>query len=100
MPFFALAMSHIAVSHLSKPSGESSKIEPFFTLNCLLHALHCQVFRVERKECSTPPQNGQVTPFGHRRLTANCQATSLSANMLTASRSVFGNLIPLLMHLL
>src|SRR6266498_4769004 len=32
MPFFALAINQIAVSHLSKPSGLSSKIVPTFSL--------------------------------------------------------------------
>ena len=33
IPFRLLAIIHIAGSHLSKPSGESSKMVPSFTLN-------------------------------------------------------------------
>ena len=47
MPFLALAMSQIAASHLSSPSGESSMIVPTLTLNCFLHALHFHTRRVE-----------------------------------------------------
>ena len=39
MPFFELAMSQTAGSHLSSPSGESSKIVPTLTRDCFLHAL-------------------------------------------------------------
>jgi hypothetical protein len=47
-PFLELAISQIAGSHLSKPSGESSKIVPTFTEYCFLHALHFQRRRVVR----------------------------------------------------
>ena len=50
MPFFELAISHTAGSHLSSPSAESSKIVPTFTDDCRLHALHFQTRRVERYE--------------------------------------------------
>ena len=40
IPFLELATSHTAGSHLSRPSGESSKIVPSFTLYCFSHALH------------------------------------------------------------
>ena len=44
MPFLQLLMSHIAGSHLSKPSGESSKIVSTLTENWRLgcRTLHCQ----------------------------------------------------------
>lgn len=48
MPFLSLASSQIVSSHLSKGSGESSKIVPFLTENCFLHALHFQIRRVVR----------------------------------------------------
>ena len=34
MPFLEFTTSHIAVSHLSRPSGESSKIVPVLSVNC------------------------------------------------------------------
>src|SRR2546429_6321399 len=67
IPYLLLAASHTAGSHLSRPSGESSKIVPSFTENCRLHALHFQMRRVVRYECSTPPQRGQTGPLGQRR---------------------------------
>src|SRR2546422_8155387 len=71
IPFLELAMSHTAGSHLSSPSGESSKIVPTLTLNCFLHALHFQIRRVVREECSTLPHLGQTGPLGQRNLATN-----------------------------
>lgn len=48
MPFLELAASQTAGSHLSRPSGESSKIVPTLTLNCFLQLLHFQTRRVLR----------------------------------------------------
>src|SRR5262245_30247458 len=48
MPFLELATSQIAGSHLSKPNGESSKIDPNFTEYCFLQPLHFHTRRVER----------------------------------------------------
>ena len=48
MPFLEFAMSHTAGSHLSSPSGDSSKIVPTLTLYCFLQALHFQTRRVVR----------------------------------------------------
>src|SRR5205823_2436226 len=59
-------MSQIAVSHLSKPSGESSMIVPTLHENCFLQPLHFHMRRVEMKECSALPHRGQVMPFGQR----------------------------------
>ena len=33
MPFLQFTISHMAVSHLSRPSGESSKMVPVFSEN-------------------------------------------------------------------
>ena len=48
MPFLQLAISHRASSHLSRPSGESSKMVPTLTENCRFacFSLHCQMRRV------------------------------------------------------
>src|SRR4051812_5654761 len=68
MPFLALTISHIAHSHLSSPSGESSITVPILMLNCFLHPEQRQMLRDSMKACSpTTPQWGQVTPFGHPR---------------------------------
>src|SRR5487761_1398540 len=76
-PFLELAISQIAGSHLSKPSGESSKIVPTLAENCLRHWRHFQMRRVVRNECSVPPQRGQTgLPSGHRSLTTKASATS------------------------
>jgi hypothetical protein len=50
MPFLQLTASQIAGSHLSNPSGESSKIVPFLTEYWYLHALHFHSLRVLRYE--------------------------------------------------
>lgn len=48
MPFFELAMSQMAHSHLSSLIGESSKIVPTLTLYCFLQSRHFQTRRVVR----------------------------------------------------
>jgi hypothetical protein len=45
MLFLLLGMSQIAGSHLSKPSGESSKIVPTLRENSFLHPLHFEILR-------------------------------------------------------
>ena len=47
MPFLQLATIHIAGSHLSRPMGESSKMVPTLTENCLRHPRQVQTRRVE-----------------------------------------------------
>src|SRR5881394_1979126 len=78
IPFFELATSQMAGSHLSRPSGESSKIVPSLTLNCFLQDLHFQIRRVVRNECSVPPQCGHTGPSGQRRSATKFVATSTS----------------------
>src|SRR4051794_25628135 len=90
MPFFALAMSQMAASHLSRPSGLSSMIVPTLTLNCFLHALHFHNRRVERKLTSFPEQTGQVTPSGQRSGIRNWRQVSGSEKYRTASVNVLG----------
>src|ERR1035437_4721628 len=65
MPFLQLANNHVAVIHLSKPMGESSKIVPTFTENCLRHSKHVHVRRVVRKERRFELQRGHCGPLGH-----------------------------------
>src|SRR5213082_2324233 len=79
MPFLALASSHSVGSHLSKPSGESSKIVPTFIENCLRDARHFQIRRERRKEGFSALQCGQRTPLGQRSCTMNASALSGSA---------------------
>src|SRR6266487_991414 len=61
MEFFELAISHTAGSHLSQPSGLSSKMVPTLSENCLWQPLHFQIRRVEMKDTSPCPQREQVT---------------------------------------
>ena len=65
MPFLQLTTIQRAGSHLSRPSGESSKIVPTLTENCFLQPLHFQMRRVLRKEWLTEPQRGQMTPLAN-----------------------------------
>src|SRR5581483_485117 len=90
MPFFALAMSQIAASHLSRLMGESSKIVPTLTLNCFLQPLHFQTYRVLRYECSVPPHAGQTGPSGQRRRATYWTQTSGSEKCRTACMRVVG----------
>jgi hypothetical protein len=66
-PLRELVMSQSAGSHLSRPSGESSRIVPALTLNRFLHDRLFHGFRVDRYECCFPPHLGQSGPSGHRR---------------------------------
>lgn len=75
-PFLQLATIQTTRNHFPSGSGESSKIVPTRTENCFLHALHFHTFRVLKNDCSEPLQNGQNTPSGQRRDTANSNALS------------------------
>src|SRR6185436_18273650 len=90
MPFLQLTTIQSAGSHLSRPSGESSKIVPSLTENCFLQPLHFQIFRVLKKVGSPASQRGHVTPPGQRSLATNAKHTSASAKNLMASRRVSG----------
>src|ERR1017187_687887 len=76
--------SQNAGSHLSRPSGESSKIVPTFTVNCLRQVLQRQMIpRVLLLivQTSVPPQSarGQVTfPSGQRTSASALRQTSVS----------------------
>src|SRR5438046_10159822 len=78
MPFLELAISQTAANHLSRPSGESSKIVPTLTENCFLQALHFHKRRVLRYECSAPSQRGHTGPCSQRRLATKSLQTSRS----------------------
>src|SRR5579871_689860 len=88
MPFLQLTSIQSAGSHLSRPMGESSKIDPTLTENCFSQARHFQIIRVFRKVTSLLSQCGQVTPSGQRSEAMKLMATSLSAKNLTASSRV------------
>src|SRR5712692_5012295 len=70
-PFLQLTTIHIAVSHLSRPRGESSKIVPVFSVNCgaSCFSRQCQRLYFSRNSTFLLPQRGQVTPSGQRRAT-------------------------------
>src|SRR6266568_1380970 len=91
MPFFALAISQIAASHLSRPIGLSSMREPTLTLNCFLQALHFHKRRVDRYDTSRPPQFGHSTPLGHRSCERKLVQLSASEKYRIACCKVFGN---------
>src|SRR6266508_1329925 len=91
IPFFEFAMSQTAGSHLSSPSGESSKMVPSLTEYCFLQALHFQRRRVVRYEYSVPPQRGHFGPSGQRSFATNSVQTSRSEKYRIASRSVVGS---------
>src|ERR1700682_3734799 len=90
MPFFALTISQIADSHLSKPIGLSSMMVPILTLKCFLHSRQIQVRRVLTNECRSESQRGQVIPPGQRIATMQPSAVSGSPKYLIASIRVFG----------
>src|SRR5881394_1645217 len=87
----------MAGSHLSRPSGESSKIVPTLTENCLRHERHFQMRRVLRKPQLSESHIGQRTPSGHRRDTTNSSAASGSAKNRIASERVSGAAVFLFM---
>src|ERR1700681_1818310 len=69
IPFLQFTICHIAVSHLSRPMGESSMMVPVFKVNCgeACFARQCQRLYFSKNRTSTLPHFGQVTPSGHRR---------------------------------
>src|SRR5271169_4045002 len=85
IPFFELAISHTAGSHLSRPRAESSKIVPTLTENCFLQALHFQSRRVERNESSLPSHSVQTGPVGQRSSATNFRQVSGSEKYRMAS---------------
>src|SRR5215210_7980178 len=100
MPCLSLAIIQTAGSHLSSPSGLSSKIVPTFTENWRLGCsrLHWNRFREVRKLTFLPAQVGQVTPFGHRKFTMKSWHTARSENWRIALRSVAGSLFMFPIH--
>ena len=95
IPLRLLAISHIAGSHFSKPSGESSKIVPSLTLNCALgcRVLHWNMRRDAMNPTSFEPHVGQTIPFGQRRATTYLRQLSGSWKYTTASVRVRGPLV-------
>src|SRR5271157_5200578 len=93
MPFLQFTICHMAVSHLSRPIGESSMMVPVLRVNwgasCL--ARQCQRLYFSRKSTSRLPQRGQVTPFGQRRLTKYSRQLAGSEKYTMASWRVVGS---------
>src|ERR1700688_5142825 len=92
MPFLQLAIIQTAVSHLSRPIGESSKMVPTLTENCLWGclALHSHRRRVLRNRTSLLPQVGQETPSGQRRAAMKVRQGSESEKKRTGCKRVVG----------
>ena len=91
MPFLQLTTIQRAGSHLSRPSGESSKIVPTLTENCFLQPRHFQRRRVDRNIGSGAAQRGQVTPLGQRSFATKARQTSASVKKRIASVRVSGS---------
>lgn len=68
-PFFALAISHIPISHLSKLMGLSSMMVPTLNENCRRfgQSSHVHTLRLVVNDTWAEPQRGHFTPPGHRR---------------------------------
>src|SRR5260370_25710155 len=71
MPFFEVGISQTAGNHVSRASGESSKIVPTLAENCRFGCWvrHSHSRRVAMKRGALWPHVGQVTPFGQRAST-------------------------------
>ena len=100
MPFLAFVMHQTATNHLSKLSGESSKIVPTLVLNCLRQSLslHYNIRRLAMFPMRSQPHFGQVIlPSGHRTEIMYRWHTSKSAKYRTASINVCGVLVSVVM---
>jgi hypothetical protein len=89
-PFLPAEYSQIAGNHLESGIGESSKIVPFLTLNCLRQSLQRQSDRVAMCPTFSEPQNGQITPFGQRKPARKSRHTASSSKYLIAARKCGG----------
>src|ERR1035438_10446763 len=69
IPFLEFTICHMAMSHLSRPIGESSITVPVFRVNwgASCFSRQCQRLYFSRKMILAEPQRGQVTPSGQRR---------------------------------
>src|SRR2546430_259514 len=87
IPLRLLATSHIAVSHLSRPSAESSMMVPDLRLNCRRgwRLEHCQRLCLGWNLTLSLPQVGQMTPLDHRRGTTYSRQLSWLEKVTTAS---------------
>src|SRR5580693_2836320 len=92
MPFLQLASIHIAVSHLSRPIGESSKIVPTLTENCLWQSRHFHISRVLRNDSRRRRHFGQKGPYGQRTLaTASTQVWGSEKNRMASNKPLSSN---------
>src|SRR2546422_8254885 len=78
-------MSHMAASHLSRPTGESSKIVPTLTENCFRHPRHVQSIRLLINDSFLPWHRGHSGPLGHFALTTVSRQTIGSEKYRIAS---------------
>src|SRR6266404_5216896 len=97
MPFLQFTICHMAVSHLSSPTGESSIIVPVFNVNCgaSCFSRQCQRLYFSRKSTSLLPQRGHVTPFGQRRATRYSRQFTGFEKYTIASCNVSGSFVML-----
>src|ERR1022692_1502825 len=93
MPFLQFTICHIASSHLSSPTGESSMMVPVFKVNwgAACFARQCQRLYFSRKITSRPVQRGQTTPFDQRRFTKYSRQLTGSEKYTMASWRVVGS---------
>ena len=88
-----LTICHMAVSHLSRPMGESSMIVPVFKVNCgaACFSRQCQRLYFSKNRTLSLPHFGQVTPLGQRRATKYSRQLTGSAKNTMASCRVLGS---------
>src|SRR5437879_1146361 len=80
----------MAVSHLSRPIAESSKIVPTFTENCFRHSRHVHIRRVVRNDRRLQAHRGHSGPFGHLALdTASKQIMVSEKYQIASIKPVF-----------
>src|ERR1035437_5426582 len=83
-PFLPAEYSQIAGSHLERGIGESSKIVPFLTENCLRQSLQRHSERVAMCPTFSELQKTQDTATGQRRPARKSRHTASSSKYLTA----------------
>src|SRR5229473_2280759 len=95
IPFLQLTTIHIAVSHLSSPSGLSSKIVPVFKVNCgaLCFSRQCQRLYFSKNRTFLLPQRGHTTPSGQRRATRYSRQFTGSAKKRIACCRLLGSML-------
>src|SRR2546423_11842159 len=95
MPFLQFTICHMAVSHLLRLMGESSKMVPVLSVNCgaSCFSRQCQRLYFSRNRTLLLPHFGQVTPLGQRRATRYSRQLTGLLKYWIASCSVLGSML-------